>query len=123
MTTSGASVNDQRCLFGWTHYPISLDAGLADVSWGTAPVTGPGLHRGTFTVEEPADTFLYPQGFTLGSALVNGFNLGRYWDIGPQRALYVPAPMLRPGENEVVLFEAAGSSDARIVLRAEPSLG
>jgi beta-galactosidase len=123
MTTSGASVNDQRCLFGWTHYPISLDAGLADVSWGTAPVTGPGLHRGTFTVDEPADTFLYPQGFTLGSALVNGFNLGRYWDIGPQRALYVPAPMLRPGENEVVLFEAAASSDGRIVLLAEPSLG
>jgi beta-galactosidase len=123
VATSGASVNDQRCLFGWTHYPISLDEGLAHVPWGSGAVAGPGLHRGTFTIDSPADTFLYPEGFTFGSALVNGFNIGRYWDVGPQRALFVPGPVLRPGRNEVVLFEAAGSRDGRIVLRAEPSLG
>lgn len=116
-------MNDHRCLFGWTQHPISLDAGLADVPWGEATAgPGPRLHRGTFTVDAPADTFLYPEGFTLGSAVLNGFNLGRYWDVGPQRALYVPAPMLRQGDNELVLFEAAGSSSPRVSLRAEPHL-
>lgn len=32
--------------------------------------------------------------------MVNGFNLGRYWNVGPQRTLYVPAPVLKRGENE-----------------------
>ncbi|MGB7983226.1 MAG: beta-galactosidase family protein [Candidatus Nanopelagicales bacterium] len=139
VTTSGNSVNDQRCLFGWTHYPLSFDAGLADIAWASAdpiptgpsptgptPIgptpAGPSLHRGTFTVASPADTFLYPDGFTLGCAILNGVNLGRYWEVGPQRALYVPAPMLRAGENELILFEAVGSTAAQVSLRAEPSL-
>jgi beta-galactosidase len=37
---------------------------------------------------------------------VNGRNLGRFWNIGPQRSLYVPAPWLREGRNEVVAFDA-----------------
>ena len=32
---------------------------------------------------------------------VNGVNVGRYWDIGPQRTLYIPAPILRKGINKV----------------------
>jgi beta-galactosidase len=34
---------------------------------------------------------------------VNGFNMGRYWDAGPQRTLYVPGPLLQRGFNEVSL--------------------
>ena len=32
---------------------------------------------------------------------INGFNLGRYWNIGPQQTLFVPGPILRQGDNEV----------------------
>ena len=32
---------------------------------------------------------------------VNGFNLGRYWDRGPQKTLYLPGPLLKEGQNEV----------------------
>ena len=32
---------------------------------------------------------------------VNGFNLGRYWSVGPQQTLYIPAPLLMTGVNEV----------------------
>ena len=32
---------------------------------------------------------------------VNGFNLGRYWRVGPQATLYLPAPVLKQGQNEV----------------------
>ena len=40
-----------------------------------------------------------------GFVWVNGHNLGRVWDIGPQKSLYPPAPWLRVGENEVVDFD------------------
>ena len=36
-----------------------------------------------------------------GSLFVNGFNVGRYHKVGPQQTLYIPGPLLRPGENEV----------------------
>jgi beta-galactosidase len=36
---------------------------------------------------------------------VNGFCLGRYWSLGPQRSLYLPWPLLRAGRNELVVLE------------------
>ena len=43
--------------------------------------------------------------------MINGFNLGRYWNIGPQKTLYVPAPLLKKGANEVIVFELHGLSE------------
>ena len=37
---------------------------------------------------------------------VNGFNLGRYWKVGPQNTLYLPAPLLHEGTNEVIVTAA-----------------
>ena len=62
----------------------------------------PSLYRGTFEVtEEPKDTFLRMKGWTKGVCFINGHNLGRYWQIGPQETLYLPAPWLNKGHNEV----------------------
>ena len=37
---------------------------------------------------------------------INGFNLGRFWNSkGPQRTLYLPAPLLKEGDNEIVVLE------------------
>ncbi len=36
---------------------------------------------------------------------MNGFNIGRYWNIGPQYTLYIPAPFLKPGKNDIFMFE------------------
>ena len=47
--------------------------------------------------------FYYLQGWKKGIVVINGFNLGRYWSIGPQKTLYVPAPILKKGENQVGL--------------------
>ena len=51
------------------------------------------------------DAYLDLAGWGKGVAFLNGFNLGRYWNIGPQRRLYVPYPALLPGANSLVLFE------------------
>jgi len=54
---------------------------------------------------------------------VNDFNLGRYWEIGPQKTLYLPAPILKKSENEIVIFELQGASLNWISFKGEPNLG
>ena len=62
----------------------------------------PTLYRGTFDIKgEIKDTFLHMKDWTKGVAFINGHNLGRYWELGPQETLYLPAPWLRRGNNEV----------------------
>ena len=51
--------------------------------------------------DEPCDTFVDMSGWNKGIVIINGFNIGRYWKVGPQRTLYLPAPLLRTGENTV----------------------
>jgi beta-galactosidase len=63
------------------------------------------------------------QGWTKGVCWINGFNLGRYWDRGPQRTLYVPAPLLRPGENELIVFELHGVQAAVVEFVDQARLG
>lgn len=69
--------------------------------------SGPVFYRGYFTVTgQPLDTFLDTTGWGKGIAFVNGHNLGRYWpSVGPQITLYVPAPYLLEGDNELILLE------------------
>lgn len=71
----------------------------------------PSFYRGTFEAEELCDTFLRIPAGNKGILWINGFNLGRYWNIGPQKTLYVPAPLLKKGANEVIVFELHGLSE------------
>ena len=65
----------------------------------------PRLYRGTFDIKgEPKDTFLHMKGWTKGVVFINGHNLGRYWELGPQETLYLPSPWLRRSKNEVRFF-------------------
>ncbi|WP_228637383.1 beta-galactosidase family protein [Microtetraspora sp. AC03309] len=89
---------------------------------GTAAAV-PAFFRGEVTVDEPADTFLALPGWGHGYVWVNGFCLGRYWSVGPQRTLYVPGPLLRTGDNEIVILELDAAGDPVIELRPEPDLG
>nr|XP_045750622.1 beta-galactosidase-1-like protein 2 [Mirounga angustirostris] len=53
----------------------------------------------------PRDTFIKMEGWTKGVIFINGRNLGRYWNIGPQETLYLPGPWLHSGSNEIIVFE------------------
>ncbi len=50
------------------------------------------------------DTFLDMRGWHKGIVFINGFNIGRYFRVGPQQTLYVPGPLLRKGKNTVCIF-------------------
>jgi beta-galactosidase len=70
---------------------------------------GPQLFYAPFYIDDEkliADTYLsLDSQWTKGVAFINGFNLGRYWSIGPQRTLYIPKELLFKGFNHIQLFE------------------
>ncbi|MGW0581281.1 glycoside hydrolase family 35 protein [Streptomyces sp. NPDC002920] len=117
---------DGAPLRGWDCHPLPLPdvPGTLPFAPATTPTHAqPAFHRGTFEVETPADTFLALPGWTKGEAWINGFALGRYWNRGPQRTLYVPAPVLRAGTNELVVLELHGTTTPRAQLTDAPDLG
>lgn len=83
----------------------------------------PGFYEFTFEAEQTGDTFLDFAGWGKGCVLVNGFNIGRFWEIGPQRRLYIPAPLLKKGTNTIIVFESEGKTGDGISLCKEPDLG
>ena len=62
-------------------------------------------------------------GWGKGCVFLNGFNLGRYWEVGPQKRLYIPAPLFRQGRNEIVVFETEGKAAGSIQLMDAPDIG
>ncbi|MCQ9183326.1 beta-galactosidase [Streptomyces sp. IBSBF 2953] len=116
-------------LQGWDCHALPLDDApvpAAPATESTAPEppsVQPALHHGRFEVRNPADTFLSLPGWTKGEAWINGFHLGRYWNRGPQRTLYVPAPVLRAGVNDLALLELHGTTALRAHLIDTPDLG
>ena len=112
--------------FGWKMTSLTMDDLSALTFREGATFAGhPTFLRGRFTVEgAPADSFLRLDGFTKGFVKVNGFNLGRYWnEKGPQKTLFVPAPVLREGENEIVVFESDGFETPVVEFVDTPDLG
>lgn len=61
--------------------------------------------KGKFDLKAVADTYLDLSNFKKGVIWVNGHNLGRYWNVGPQFHLYCPANWLQKGENSVTVFD------------------
>jgi hypothetical protein len=113
----------------WKHYSFPLKAppppsttpANATSSSSTTPKISSGSppvwYRGTFASARtgPAgDTFLALPGGTKGVVFVNGFNLGRYWAVGPQQQLYLPGSLLRTdAANEIWVLELSpGTSNA-----------
>jgi beta-galactosidase len=116
----------RRFVHGWESIALPLDAeGLVErlrLDAERPPQHAPALGQATFVVERPADGFIALPGWGKGFAWLNGFLLGRYWSIGPQRTLYAPAPLWRSGRNVVTVLELHEPGQA-VELRDEPDLG
>ena len=92
-------------LHGWQVFPLPMTSPGTLRGWTSAKVEGPAFHRGSITIDTPADTFLDVRAFGKGFAWLNDANLGRIWSIGPQHDLYAPAPRFHHGVNTVVVFD------------------
>ena len=102
--TEGVRIGNQF-LFNWDIYTIPLKD-IENIKYGNGNKEEyPTFYRGSFEVKEVGDTYLDFEGWEKGVVFINGFNLGRYWKVGPQKRLYLPAPLLKEGTNEIVVFE------------------
>lgn len=113
----GVKINDHR-QFGFEIYPLPLDEEqIAKIDFESGYSNRvPAFYRFEFDANEFCDTFLDTEGFGKGCAFINGFNLGRFWEIGPQKRLYIPAPLLKKGKNTIILFETEGKAANSIFL-------
>ncbi len=103
--TQAVMLNGQE-VFNWQMYRLPF-SDLTGFTYKTQPVTAthPTLFKGTFSLSKLADTYLDMSQFGKGFVFLNGRNLGKYWQIGPQQTLYVPAGWFKKGANEVVVFD------------------
>ncbi len=95
-------------LTGWTVKPMPLSADSIVKAPSAKKGTGDrkGAHfRAEINLEKPQDTFLDMSKYTKGYLWVNGQNMGRYWNIGPQLRLYVPGTVLRAGKNQIDILD------------------
>lgn len=87
------------------------------------PNEKPVFYKGELVIEDIMDTFVRLDGWTKGFVWINGFHLGRYWEKGPQRTLYLPGPPLREGTNELIVLEPHGTEKPVVELTDAPDLG
>lgn len=94
-------------LMNWEVYGLPMKhTFVQQLQPAKTPDTRPGqFFKGTFTLSATGDTYIDLSSFEKGMIWVNGHNLGRYWEIGPQKRLYCPAPWLKKGENEIIVFD------------------
>jgi beta-galactosidase len=91
-------------LTGWQIYPLPMES-PSQLNYAADVPDGPAFYRGAFSLAKLGDTFLDTRAWGKGVIWINGHCLGRIWSIGPQQTLYLPAPWLRQGENEVIVFD------------------
>lgn len=103
----------QQELTDWEVYALPL-RDLSGLRYSAQVGSGPGFHRARFTLAQTGDTFLDVRGCGKGCVWVNGHNLGRYWDRGPQQTLFLPGCWLRRGTNEVVVFCWSAANPCRL---------
>ncbi|HIX29351.1 MAG TPA: beta-galactosidase [Candidatus Blautia stercoravium] len=109
--------------YHWKEYCLPMED-LSGLDFSVPIQKGnPGFYEFTFEAEETGDTFLDFSGWGKGCVLVNGFNIGRFWEIGPQKRLYIPGPLLHIGTNRILIFETEGRAPGTIQLCGEPDLG
>ena len=110
-------------LHHWEIYPLELkDLSLLQYSSYIA-TNLPAFYYGELEIEECHDTFIYLDHFKKGNVYINGFNLGRYYEKGPQKSLYVPAPLLHQGINEIIIFEIHQCEEPTIEFKDISDLG
>jgi len=119
-----------KVLTGWQIFNLPLDEKmLGGLKYSGSKPSGPAFYRAKINVSKSGDTFLDMRRWGKGYARVNGHNLGRYWNIGPQQTMYVPSPWLKTGENEIVILDLLGPEqpvmaalDAPILNELRPEL-
>lgn len=82
----------------------------------------PAWYRGSFKLDKTGDTFLDVSSWGKGMVWVNGYNIGRFWKIGPQQTLYMPGCWLKKGKNEIIILDLEGPQTQTVSGLSKPIL-
>ena len=108
-------------LTDWQIFSLPL-TNTAQFQYTNKPCEGVCLYRGTFNTSAQQDTFVDTSAFTKGFVWVNGHPLGRIWNVGPQRTLYLPGPWLHTGSNDITVLDLQGKTGATVTGLDQPIL-
>ena len=99
-------------LMNWQVYNLPMDRQfIYDLRSSGKTLKKPGVFfKGNFMLSRAggnlgSDTYIDVSAYTKGIVWVNGHNLGRFWNIGPQKRLFCPSPWLKEGINEIIVFD------------------
>jgi beta-galactosidase len=103
----------------WEIYSLPMDD-LSNLRFLPEPCTGPCFFHAELIANKPADTYLDTRGLHKGMVWLARHPLGRFWSIGPQFALYTPAPWIQPGRNTITWFDLQGDANEHLNSTTEP---
>ena len=94
--------------------PLNSTNGLVWGEYKEEYKNTPVFYKGTFSAKPGVDTFIDTKGLTRGVIYINGFNIGRFWNVGPQRTLYIPGELLKE-YNTIEILELHSKSKSLTV--------
>jgi beta-galactosidase len=94
-------------LMNWKVYNLPMDKKyIYDLRSSGNTLKRPGIfYRGNFYIQRTGDTFFDVSNYKKCVVWINGHNIGRYWNIGPQKRLFCPKSWLIDGMNEIMIFD------------------
>jgi len=101
----GGATLDGQDLTGWEMYSLPYESGPDKFQAASTPADGPAFYHTTFNINKVGGTFLDMRKWSFGVVWVNGHNLGRFWDRGPVRSLFLPGEWLKKGANDITVLE------------------
>lgn len=106
----GGIMQDIHFHQGYRQYPLTFEPEqLRQINFqADSEPQHPSFYKAVFSLDEVGDTFIDCSAYGKGVVVVNGMNLGRYWNLGPIASLYCPKDFLQQGTNEVIIFETEG---------------
>lgn len=99
---------------GWKITPLEVrDADLAALVFEPLGLCcTPSFRSGSFDWAGQGDTYLDVSGWGMGEVWINATYLGSFWDEEKQQSIRIPADVLRPKDNRIVVFDLKNNDPA-----------
>ena len=113
-------MSDLHFMLDWEQFSIDFDlVANIDFSLDWNEKT-PSFYKYCFSISSPEDSYIDTSSFGKGIVIVNGNNIGRFWNRGPMETLYIPKEFFKKGYNEIIVFETEGIYSENINLVNKP---
>lgn len=102
--------DSQMELKNWSVYNLPVDYSFVrKMKYARSDkLATPAYYKAVFHLDRVGDTFLDMSTWGKGMVWVNGYAIGRFWEIGPQQTLFMPGCWLKKGKNEIIVLDLKG---------------